>query len=135
MYYGETVVTEPVAVHGMIGSFANTTLDITEENKSDILYIAQNKLWNCEDLVDDDLEVVANRAYIVMSEVPTYAAAHQNSNGAPRRRVTLGKDAEQVVTGVENLNAAEQPVKLLINGQIFILRGEKMFDATGRLVK
>jgi hypothetical protein len=47
----------------------------------------------------------------------------------------MGVQGEQVVTGVENLNASEQPVKLLINGQIFILRGEKMFDATGRLVK
>jgi hypothetical protein len=25
--------------------------------------------------------------------------------------------------------------KVLINGQLFILRGEKMYDATGRLVK
>ena len=135
LYYGETEADAPVAVRGMIGSFANTTLDITEENKSDILYIAQNKLWNCEDLVTSDLEVVANRAYIVMSEVPTYAEAHSNSNGAPRRRVTLGKDAEQVVTGVENLNASEQPVKMMIDGKLYILRGEKMFDATGRLVK
>ena len=137
LYYGETEADAPVAVRGMIGSFANTTLDITEENKCDILYIAQNKLWNCEDLVASDLDVVANRAYIVMSDVPTYAEYQeaQTSNPAPRRRVTLGKNAEQVVTGVENLNASEQPVKLLINGQIFILRGEKLFDATGRLVK
>ena len=104
---------------------------------SDILYIAKNKLWNCEDLVGSYLEVIENRAYIVMSDVPTYAdyQAAQTSNPAPRRRVTLGKDAEQVVTGVENLNASEQPVKLLINGQIFILRGEKLFDVTGKLVK
>lgn len=137
LFYGETEADAPVAVRGMIGSFVDTQVDIDEENKSNILYIASNKLWNCEDLVGDHLEVVENRAYIVMSDVPTYAEyqAAQTSNPAPRRRVTLGKDAEQVVTGVENLNASEQPVKLLINGQIFILRGEKMFDATGRLVK
>ena len=138
LFYGATVADAPVAVRGMIGSFANTTLDITETNKSDILYIASNKLWNCEDLVGIGLEVVANRAYIVMSDVPTYAEyleAQQNSNNAPRRRVTLGKDEAQVVTGFGELETSETPVKVLINGQIFIIRGEKMFDVTGKLVK
>ena len=141
LFYGATVADAPVAVRGMHGWFSNTDeftmLDITEENKSDILYIAQNKLWNCEDLVDGDLKVVNNRAYIVMSEVPTYAdyVASQNSNNAPRRRVTLSKDEAQVATGFGELETSETPVKVLINGQIFIIRGEKMFDATGRLVK
>jgi hypothetical protein len=137
LFYGETEATQPVAVRGMIGSFANTTLDITEENKSDILYIAQNKLWNCEDLVTSDLKVVNNRAYIVMSDVPTYAdyQAAQTSNPAPRRRVTLGKDATQTATGVDNLNVTETPLKVMIDGQLYIIRGDKMYDATGRLVK
>ena len=141
LFYGTTVADAPVAVRGMHGWFSNTDeftmLDITAENKSDILYIAQNKLWNCEDLVDGDLKVVNNRAYIVMSEVPTYAdyVASQNSNNAPRRRVTLSKDEAQVATGFGELETSETPVKVLINGQIFIIRGEKMFDATGRLVK
>jgi len=85
------------------------------------------------------LTIPANRAYIVMSAVPTfteYQEAQQSQPGnAPRRRVTLGMNAEQVATGMENLNASEKPMKLMINGQIFILRGEKMYDATGRLVK
>ena len=145
LFYGATAVTEPVDVRGMYGWFDAAApidptkydmLDITEENKDDILYISSNKLWSCGDLVDSDLKVVNNRAYIVMSEVPTYEQYTATpSAGAPRRRVTLGKDAEQVVTGVENLNASEQPVKLLINGQLFIIRGEKMFNANGQLVK
>ena len=146
LFYGATAVTEPVDVRGMYGWFDAAApidptkydmLDITEENKDDILYISSNKLWSCGDLVDSDLKVVNNRAYIVMSEVPTYAEyqAAQTSNPAPRRRVTLGKDAEQTTTGVDNLNASEQPVKLLINGQLFIIRGEKMFNANGQLVK
>ena len=133
LFYGATVADAPVAVRGMIGSFVDAHVDITSENMSDILYIANNRLWNCEDMVGNYLDVVANRAYIVMSDVPEYSAPQQNS--APRRRVTLGKDATQTTTGVDNLNASEQPVKLLINGQIFILRGEKLFDVTGKLVK
>lgn len=137
LFYGATVADAPVAVRGMIGSFVDTQVDIDEDNKSNILYIASNKLWNCEDLVGIGLEVVANRAYIVMSEVPTYAdyQAAQTSNPAPRRRVTLGKDEAQVVTGFGELETSETPVKVLINGQIFIIRGEKMFDVTGKLVK
>jgi len=147
LFYGATAVTEPEAVRGMHGWFDVAApidetkydmLDITEENKSDILYIAQNKLWNCEDLVTGDLKVVNNRAYIVMSEVPTYAdyQAAQTSNPAPRRRVTLGRNAEQVATGIEDVQGDKvQCTKMLINGQLFILRGEKMYDAKGQLVK
>jgi hypothetical protein len=40
-----------------------------------------------------------------------------------------------VATGVDAINASEKPMKLMIDGQLFILRGEKMYDATGRLVK
>ena len=137
LFYGETVADDPVAVRGMIGSFVNANVDIDEFNKNDILYIANNKLWNCDNLVGSHLSVVANRAYIVMSDVPTYAEyqAAQTSNPAPRRRVTLGKDAEQVATGCENVNVSDKPVKMIINGQLFILRGEKMYDAKGQLVK
>ena len=37
--------------------------------------------------------------------------------------------------GVDLLNAAEAPVKMIIDGQLFILRGEKMYNANGQLVK
>lgn len=138
LFFGETFAAAPVAVRGMIGNYEAGQLAIDEDNQHNILYIAQNKLWSCENLVGQNLILNDHRAYIDMAEVPTYAKyqeAQQNSNSAPRRRVTLGKDAEQIATGFENINAADKPMKLMINGQIFILRGEKMYDATGRLVK
>ena len=136
LFYGATVADDPVAVRGMHGVLADgSSLTITEENKMDVYYIQDNKLRDCSNL--SSLTLVKNRAYIVMSEVPTFAEyqAAQTSNPAPRRRVTLGRDAEQVATGCENLNVSDKPVKMIIDGQLFILRGEKMFDATGRLVK
>ena len=51
------------------------------------------------------------------------------------RRVVASNSAPQIATGVDELNASETPVKMMIDGQLFILRGEKMYDATGRLVK
>ncbi len=38
-------------------------------------------------------------------------------------------------TGIDAINASEKPMKLMIDGQIYILRGEKMYDVTGKLVK
>ena len=76
--------------------------------------------------------VGANRAYLDMTGVPAYSSA----NLAPgRRRVTMAAHGPQTATGIEDLNASEKPMKMMINGQIFILRGEKMYDTTGRLVK
>lgn len=138
LFYGATVADAPVAVRGMHGAYVGFTLGITDDNKSDILYIANNKLWNCEDLVGIGLSVVENRAYIVMSEVPTYDEYHnQQPNNAPIRRcLTIsGDQAPAVITGVEGLNVGDQPIKVMIDGQMFILRGEKMYDAQGRLVK
>ncbi len=122
----EAEASEPDNSGAMKGTFVN--LDLTELDN--VYYFANHALWSCDNL--SSLSVPANRAYVKMDEVQ----ALQNPNPAPgRRRVVLGVHGEQVVTGVENLNASEQPIKLLINGQIFILRGEKMFDVTGKLVK
>lgn len=137
LYYGETVADDPVPVRGMIGNYAAGQLAIDEDNQHTILYIAQNKLWSCENLVGGYLTLNPNRAYIDMTQVPTYAeyTATPQQGNAPRRRVTLGKDAQQNATGLENLVGGEQAQKLIIDGQMYILRGEKLYDATGRLVK
>ena len=43
---------------------------------------------------------------------------------------------DQLGLGFEKIEAPEGRVqKVLIDGKIYILRGEKIFDATGRLVK
>jgi uncharacterized repeat protein (TIGR02543 family) len=70
-------------------------------------------------------------AYIDMSEV-----SHQPTSLQPgRRRIAMSVHGEQVATGMDELNASEAPVKVMIDGKFYILRGEKMYDATGKLVK
>lgn len=74
-----------------------------------------------------------NRAYIVLSEVPDYITPL-----APgRRRVSMGFNGTNTATGLDEIgqDSKANSQKLLINGQLFILRGEKIYDATGRLVK
>ena len=93
-------------------------------------YILQNNLYR-EVLAGAQARILSNRAYIKLSEInPTEPAL------APgRRRVAMGVQSEQVATGCENLNVSDKPVKMIINGQLFILCGEKMYDAKGQLVK
>ena len=72
----------------------------------------------------------AQRAYIKLSEIPGGEPAP-----APGRRVRSIPMQPNTATGIDAINATEAPAKLIINGQMFILRGEKMYDATGHLVK
>ena len=51
------------------------------------------------------------------------------------RRVVAGATGINTATGVDQVQGDEVPTKMIINGQLFILRGEKMYDAQGKLVK
>ena len=111
--------------HGLYGSY---TKELLAQNAGN--YILKNNQYY---LVNSDLVYVGeNRAYIYLAEVPNYNPG-QPANG--RRRVSMNVNAEQTTTDLENLSAGEQPMKMVIDGKLFILRGEKLFDATGRLVK
>ena len=72
----------------------------------------------------------AYKAYVIVGSI---------SGGKPA--ATSGKQVRSMpmhvdtTTGLNELNTTETPAKVIINGQLFILRGEKTYDATGRLVK
>lgn len=73
----------------------------------------------------------ANRAYVILSEI----LGGEPSGQAPGRvrSVPMHQDT---ATGVESLQPSEVSIqKVMIDGQLFIIRGEKMYDATGCLVK
>ena len=130
-YTSATVEENAGSANGLHGFYdlndedAQKNLDQNDDNY--ILY--QNAYW----LVSGRAAYIANyRAYIKIGEIENTPAPQQ---GAPRRRVAMTVHGEQVATGVDALNAAEAPVKMIIDGQLFIIRGEKMYDATGRLVK
>lgn len=127
LYYGETTVANPVNGNGMYGTFVAQTL--TELDG--IYYFAKSALWSCVDLTS--LNLPANRAYVKLSEIDYLGS----SSPAPgRKRLLIGVNgAPAVATGIESAEANEAPRKVLINGELFILRGEKMYDAKGQLVK
>ncbi len=110
--------------NGLYGSYTQEELTPNDGN-----YVLLNNQYLFVN--SDNVYVGENRAYIRLNEISTKATPL-----APgRRRIAMGVQNSQVATGMENLNAGEAPMKVMINGQLFILRGENMFDATGRLVK
>lgn len=130
IFYGSTHVTEPDNSGALKGTFSATTIENTDPNWANIYYFANKALWGTSDLTS--LSVPANRAYLVLSEVDPVSSA----NPAPgRRRITMNVNGEQIATGFENIESGDVPMKVMIEGTLYIFRGEKVFDATGRLVK
>ena len=84
-----------------------------------------------------DARIVSNRAYITLAEVPGYNdPLYVAPAPAPgRKRIAMGTTGAQVATGVDQVQGDAVPTKMIINGQLFILRGEKMYDAQGKLVR
>ena len=125
VYDGEekSLVTE--GNNGLVGSFEKAS--ITPNTTNYIIY--NNELYYVN---SDNVKVGANRAYVDMSAVPDVPS----SSPAPgRHRVTMGVNGATEAQGIDNVGASEKPMKMMIDGQLFIIRGEKMYDATGKLVK
>ena len=131
VYTSTTVASTPGHANGLYG-FYNTA----DENATQALELGDYFLHNNQYYVVDAAAVgkvaVGNyRAYIKLGEVDGYP-----SEPAPgRRRVSMNVNGEQVATGVEDITNANAPRKVLINGQMFIILGEKMYDVTGQIAK
>lgn len=113
------------ALHGTLVAMDQAALNAAGE---DIYLLKNNELRLVSNQSGNSL--AANRAYIKYGDFVV-----STPNPAPGRRVRAIPMQDQSTTGVENLNAAEAPVKTVIDGKMYILRGEHMFDATGRMVK
>ena len=126
--FTDEVATDPVAngaIHGTFDLMEQTDLDNAGNN---IYLVIGNQLRRVDGQTGNRLP--ANRAYVDIDEITGGAPA-----GIPANRVRSMPMQPQVATGMENVDASAQPVKTIINGQLYILRGEKMYDAQGKLVK
>ena len=116
--------------NGLYGSFSEALLAKDEDN-----YILQsNKYWYVN---SDEVYVGENRAYLKVEEIIGYAGEPEPAPAQGRRRVSMSLSGQNTATGLDQITNDQSPItnKVLINGQLFILRGEKLYDATGRLVK
>ena len=95
-------------------------------------YFLYNNQYYVVDVLAENLVAVANyRAYIKLGEVSS-----NPSDPAPgRRRVSMNVNGKQVATDLENVTNANAPRKVLINGRMFIMLDEKLYDVTGQIAK
>ena len=131
---GATTTGTPESTNGMVGTFVNK--DFTPGNDAEgIYYFSGRHIWKVDDFTVSTITIPAYCCYVDMNELRNAPAP--TPNPAPgRRRVVLGIQGTQVATGIEDVQGDNvQCTKVLINGQLFILRGEKMYNANGQLVK
>ncbi|MBQ6978624.1 MAG: InlB B-repeat-containing protein [Paludibacteraceae bacterium] len=113
-------------LHGFIGANADAEMNVPVG-----AYILNANQYR-EVVTLGTAKIKSNRSYIVLEDInPSEPAL------APgRRRISMAVNGEQVATGIENTGfESEAPRKVLINGELYIIRGEKMYDAKGQLVK
>ena len=107
-----------------------------EKVKGQGFYVLQKNVlrptYNAATATDVEVQVGANRAYLKMDEVPLYTGVALS----PRHRVMGVQGAPSVATDIDQVQSGEvQNTKLLIDGTLYILRGEKIYDITGKLIK
>ena len=103
--------------------------NLDQDGTNYILY--QNQYW----LVNSDAYIVNYRAYIKLGEIGTDVPNQQN--GAPRRRIAMTVNGTNTATGIDEITNEQSQMtnKVIIDGRLFIIRGEKMYNANGQLVK
>ncbi len=110
--------------NGLYGSYTQEALPADGNH-----YIMLNNQY-CK-VVEANTYVGANRAYILLDKIGNDPVAPAYG----RRRVSMSVNTKDEAQGFENLQSGDQPMKVMIDGTLYIIRGEKVFDATGRLVK
>ena len=117
-----------IANKGMIGTFTGTTLN---QGAEDYYYFSGRHIWKVNDFTVG-VPIPAHRCYVDMDVLKTAVAAAPMPG---RVRMTIGVNGKNTPTAIDNAEASDKPAKMLINGQLFILRGDKTYDVTGKLVK
>ena len=121
--YGDgTTAATPGRKNGLVGTFTNDT-EVAIGN----YILKDNALCQAADIC----YVNANRAYIVMSEVPI----GKPNKVAGRKYIGMDVQGENVETGVEDLFTTDAPVKVIENGQLIIIRDGVKYNVQGQVIR
>ena len=109
-------------VNGLVGYIGAEDKHLLPDG--DKLYILKsNQIW----MVDTEVIVPSNRAYIDMSGINTLAPV------PARKRCVI--DSNHMPTGIENQMVNGEKGKFIKDGQLFILRGDHTYNAQGQMVQ
>ncbi|MBQ4394637.1 MAG: bacterial Ig-like domain-containing protein [Paludibacteraceae bacterium] len=125
---------DPAGVNGFYGYIGASSMALPYKVDYDVNFdntfvIYNNSVYR----INGETELKSERCYININ-----ATEPIRSSVAPspvRRRITVNVSETNATTGFGQINSSDVPVKMIIDGKMYILRGEKLFDATGRLVK
>lgn len=112
-----------VTNEALVGAYDQTEID----QNSDFCILKDNKYYHVD---RTGVYVGEHRAYINLAAnvVPSKASAS-------RRRIVLHEAVENTATALDNVEAGAEAQKVVIDGQVFIFRGEHMYNAAGQVVK
>lgn len=120
------------AIHGTLVAMNQDALNAAATTAGHDLYLViGNQLRQATgDALTVGNSLPANRAYVILDEITGGKPA-----SAPGRNVRSMPMHKNTATGMDELNASEAPRKMIIDGKMYIFRGEKMYNANGQLVK
>ncbi|MBQ2067857.1 MAG: hypothetical protein II457_02930 [Paludibacteraceae bacterium] len=110
-------------VNGLVGYIGNEDLILEPEGENRYI-LAYNKIW----MVDEAITMKSNRAYIDMSQI-----ASLPHKVGKRRYVINSKNAPTGIESSQELKADSQ--KLIMNGQLIIIRNQSVYNAQGQLIQ
>ncbi|MBQ2291776.1 MAG: chitobiase/beta-hexosaminidase C-terminal domain-containing protein [Paludibacteraceae bacterium] len=120
VYGNGTTAATPGSKNGLVGTFTNDT-EVAIGNyilKDNALCQAEAICW-----------VNAYRAYIVMEDVPTGVPTQMPG----RRYISMDAKGENTTTGLDNItNGENTTIKVIVNGQLIIIRNGEKFNAQGQ---
>ena len=124
-YTGEAVdAPQNDDANGLVGTFEE--IEVPDGD-----YILYNDAFRTNETGGTLNKIRANRAYLVMEDVPG-----EFTKMPGRRYIGMDVEGENEATGLDNIqlpNANSQ--KLIINGQLIIIRDGEMYNAQGQLIK
>ena len=89
---------------------------------------------NCVFRINAVTNIKSERCYIIINATQPSRTSEPAPVGA--RRISMSVAGQNTATGVDQVQGDEvQSTKVLINGQMYIYRNGKMYDAQGKLVK
>ena len=126
---------DPAGVNGFYGYIGTSSLALSNIHAeytpgADNTFVIHN---NSVFRINSATNLKSERCYININA--TEPTRTPSSASPVRRRIVMGVQNTNAATGMDELNASEAPRKMIIDGKMYIFRGEKMYNANGQLVK
>ena len=109
--------------NGLYGTFTEIVDVAAVHTDKDEYILTDGLIRKCE----LNCKVPANRAYIVLDKIST----EQTPAPVNRRRISMSVHGENGTTGLDNIMTTDAPAKVIVNGQLIIIRNGEKYNVQG----